>query len=82
VLLTTQYLEEADRLARRIAVVEHGRIAAQGTPAELKATVGTELLAVRVATPRAQPTPRRRSPTSTPATSRPSTPPPARSASR
>jgi daunorubicin resistance ABC transporter ATP-binding subunit len=51
VLLTTQYLEEADRLAQRIAVVDHGRIAAQGTPAELKATVGGNVLSVRVADP-------------------------------
>ena len=49
VLLTTQYLEEADRLAQRIAVVDHGRIVAEGTAAELKATVGSEVLAVRVA---------------------------------
>jgi daunorubicin resistance ABC transporter ATP-binding subunit len=49
VLLTTQYLEEADRLAQRIAVVDHGRIAAEGTAAQLKATVGIEMLAVRVA---------------------------------
>ncbi|MGI8903623.1 MAG: ATP-binding cassette domain-containing protein, partial [Solirubrobacteraceae bacterium] len=49
VLLTTQYLEEADRLAQRIAVVDHGRIAAQGTASELKATVGSEVLVVRVA---------------------------------
>src|SRR5918992_2864941 len=49
VLLTTQYLEEADRLAGRIAVVDHGRIAAEGTAAELKATVGLEMLAVRIA---------------------------------
>jgi len=49
VLLTTQYLEEADRLAQRIAVVDHGRIAAQGTAAQLKATVGIEMLAVRLA---------------------------------
>jgi daunorubicin resistance ABC transporter ATP-binding subunit len=48
VLLTTQYLEEADRLAQRIAVVDHGRIAAQGTAAELKATLGRQVLAVRV----------------------------------
>ena len=41
VLLTTQYLEEADRLAQRIAVVDHGRIVAQGTAAELKATIGS-----------------------------------------
>jgi daunorubicin resistance ABC transporter ATP-binding subunit len=48
VLLTTQYLEEADRLAQRIAVVDHGRIAAQGTAKELKSTVGAEVLSVRV----------------------------------
>jgi ABC-2 type transport system ATP-binding protein len=36
ILLTTQYLEEADQLADRIAVVDHGRIVAEGTPAELK----------------------------------------------
>ena len=49
VLLTTQYLEEADRLAQRIAVVDRGRIAAQGTPAELKAAVGATILSVRLA---------------------------------
>ncbi|MBB4660693.1 ATP-binding cassette domain-containing protein [Conexibacter arvalis] len=49
VLLTTQYLEEADRLAQRIAVVDHGRIVAEGTAAELKGAVGTEMLSVRVA---------------------------------
>jgi ABC-2 type transport system ATP-binding protein len=42
ILLTTQYLEEADRLADRIAVVDEGRITAQGTAAELKARVGEE----------------------------------------
>jgi ABC-2 type transport system ATP-binding protein len=51
VLLTTQYLEEADRLAQRIAVVDHGRIVAQGTASELKATIGTEVLLVRVSDP-------------------------------
>jgi daunorubicin resistance ABC transporter ATP-binding subunit len=51
VLLTTQYLEEADRLAQRIAVVDHGRIAAEGTAAELKATIGADVLALRVADP-------------------------------
>jgi daunorubicin resistance ABC transporter ATP-binding subunit len=48
VLLTTQYLEEADRLAQRIAVVDHGRIAAEGTAAELKAAVGATILSVRL----------------------------------
>ena len=51
VLLTTQYLEEADRLAQRIALVDHGRIAAQGSPAQLKATIGGSVLSVRVADP-------------------------------
>ena len=46
VLLTTQYLEEADRLADRIAVLEHGAIVADGTAAELKARVGSEVLAL------------------------------------
>jgi daunorubicin resistance ABC transporter ATP-binding subunit len=51
VLLTTQYLDEADRLAQRIAVVDHGRIAAQGTAAALKASIGGSVLSVRVADP-------------------------------
>jgi ABC-2 type transport system ATP-binding protein len=46
VFLTTQYLEEADRLADRIAVLDGGRIVAQGTAAELKRTVGGERLDV------------------------------------
>ena len=48
-LLTTQYLEEADRLAKRIAVVDRGRIAAQGTAAQLKAGIGGSVLSVRLA---------------------------------
>jgi daunorubicin resistance ABC transporter ATP-binding subunit len=48
VLLTTQYLEEADRLAQRIAVIDHGRAVAQGTAAELKAQIGTEVLSLRL----------------------------------
>jgi ABC-2 type transport system ATP-binding protein len=46
VLLTTQYLEEADRLARDIVVVDHGRVIAEGTPAELKSDLGTSVVAV------------------------------------
>ncbi|TAK75650.1 MAG: ATP-binding cassette domain-containing protein [Dehalococcoidia bacterium] len=48
VLLTTQYLEEADRLASRIAVVDHGLVIAQGTAAELKERVGGSVLVVQV----------------------------------
>jgi oleandomycin transport system ATP-binding protein len=51
VLLTTQYLEEADQLAADIAVVDHGRVIATGTPAELKAAAGAQTLAVRPADP-------------------------------
>ena len=49
VLLTTQYLEEADRLADRIAVLDGGRVVADGTPAQLKQRVGTQRLDLEVA---------------------------------
>ena len=44
VLLTTQYLEEADRLADQVVVLDHGRIAGHGTPAELKSLVGGKIV--------------------------------------
>jgi len=51
VLLTTQYLDEADQLADRIAVIDRGRGVAEGTPGELKASVGSGTLHVRVVDP-------------------------------
>ncbi len=48
VLLTTQYLDEADQLADRISVIDHGRVIAEGTPSELKATAGQRRLIVRL----------------------------------
>lgn len=51
VLLTTQYLEEADSLANRIVVVDHGRVIAQGTPRELKEASRSAHVQVTLATP-------------------------------
>jgi ABC-2 type transport system ATP-binding protein len=46
--LTTQYLEEADRLAGHVAIIDRGKIVAQGTPTELKSSIGTDVITVRV----------------------------------
>ena len=51
VLLTTQYLDEADQLADRVAVVDRGRVIAEGTPGQLKASVGPGALQVRLRDP-------------------------------
>ena len=51
VLLTTQYLDEADRLADHITVVNQGRVVAEGTPEQLKRGIGSERLSVRVQLP-------------------------------
>lgn len=58
VLLTTQYLEEADRLAERLAVIDHGKVIAEGTSRDLKSSVGGNTLNLRLVnqaqTPEAQ----------------------------
>ena len=51
VLLTTQYLDEADHLSDRIAVIDHGRLIAEGAPDELKAQVGGDRLDIRLEDP-------------------------------
>ncbi|WP_174535943.1 ATP-binding cassette domain-containing protein [Micromonospora chalcea] len=55
VLLTTQYLDEADQLAGRIAVVDHGRVIAEGTPGELKSSVGSGSVHIRLRDPGQRP---------------------------
>jgi len=51
ILLCTQYLDEADQLAEGIAVIDHGKVIAEGTPAQLKASVGSGALHVRLLDP-------------------------------
>ena len=46
IFLTTQYMEEADRLADRLCIIDHGKIMAQGTPAQLKAEIGADVIQV------------------------------------
>ncbi|MDD9996091.1 MAG: ATP-binding cassette domain-containing protein [Dehalococcoidia bacterium] len=48
IFLTTQYLEEADSLAHRVGIIDRGRLAAQGTPADLKRARGSDLIVVRL----------------------------------
>ncbi|HLB61782.1 MAG TPA: ATP-binding cassette domain-containing protein [Actinomycetota bacterium] len=48
VFLTTQYLEEADRVVERVAIIDHGRIVAEGTPDELKASIGSDVVTVEL----------------------------------
>lgn len=48
VFLTTQYLEEADELADRVGIINHGVLAAEGTPTELKRQIGTDVIVARV----------------------------------
>jgi ABC-2 type transport system ATP-binding protein len=55
VLLTTQYLDEADRLANRIAVIDHGKVIAEGTPGELKSSVGAGTVHLRLREPAQRP---------------------------
>ncbi|MEV6398522.1 ATP-binding cassette domain-containing protein [Streptomyces sp. NPDC051907] len=55
VLLTTQYLDEADHLASRIAVIDHGRVIAEGTKGELKASVGSGSVHLRLRDPEQRP---------------------------
>jgi ABC-2 type transport system ATP-binding protein len=55
ILLCTQYLDEADQLADGIAVIDHGRVIAEGTPGQLKASVGSGALHVRLLDPEQRP---------------------------
>jgi ABC-2 type transport system ATP-binding protein len=55
ILLCTQYLDEADQLAEGIAVIDHGKVIAEGTPAQLKASVGGGALHVRLLDPEQRP---------------------------
>ncbi len=55
ILLCTQYLDEADQLADGIAVIDHGRVIAEGTPGQLKASVGSGSLHVRLLDPEQRP---------------------------
>ncbi len=49
IFLTTQYLEEADALAGRVGIIAHGRLVAEGTPTELKRSIGSDVIVAKVA---------------------------------
>ena len=49
IFLTTQYLEEADELADRVGIIDRGRLVAEGTPDELKRSIGTDVIAAVIA---------------------------------
>ncbi|MDO8362879.1 MAG: ATP-binding cassette domain-containing protein [Actinomycetota bacterium] len=49
IFLTTQYLEEADALANRVGIIAHGKLVAEGTPTDLKRSIGSDLIVARVA---------------------------------
>jgi len=49
IFLTTQYLEEADALANRVGIIAHGKLVAEGTPTELKRSIGSDVIVARVA---------------------------------
>jgi ABC-2 type transport system ATP-binding protein len=53
VLLTTQYLDEADRLCDRVAIIDRGSIAAEGTPADLKRSLGGDVIEIEMSAPEA-----------------------------
>jgi ABC-2 type transport system ATP-binding protein len=48
IFLTTQYLEEADALAHRVGIIDRGRVVAEGSPAELKRSLGSDVIVARV----------------------------------
>jgi ABC-2 type transport system ATP-binding protein len=48
IFLTTQYLEEADELAHRVGIIDHGRLVAEGTPDELKRRIGADMISIQV----------------------------------
>jgi ABC-2 type transport system ATP-binding protein len=51
IFLTTQYLEEADRLCHRLSIIDHGKLIAKGTPSELKETVGGDMVSLTLKDP-------------------------------